>query len=1223
VAAFSINTSTGAVTLTGNPNFETKGSYSFTVVATDAAGNASEKAVTLGVTNVNEAPTAVTLSGATTSLAENTVVATRRKVADVVITDDSLGTNTVTLTGADAAVFEVESGVLYLKAGTALNFENQASYAVTVSVADSTVAGSSPVTASYMLSVTNVDEVAPNFSSSASASALDNENLVYTAIAVDTDFNEPDTAQSVSYSLMPSVGDASLLNINSATGAVTLKAGFLSSATKPSYTFTVLATDAVGNARSLPVSVAVSGINAAPTALALANSVTSVPENRNTSSRVKLADIVITDDGLGRNSAALSGTDASSFEVIGTGLFLKAGTSLNFEAKTSFAVTLTVSDATLSGSTPLSLNFNLNVTNVDEVAPAVTSSSTSTVQENQGGLYTATATDTIDSTDGVITFALKANEGDVGLLSINPTTGVVRLKSGVNLNFEAKSSYSFVVLASDATGNGGERAVRVTVSDVNEDPLITSEAAAMIDNGTNAGSVIYTTLASDPDTGQALTYSISGADAQLLSIDRLTGVVTVNGLVNRSAKSSYSFDVAATDPGGLTARLAVAVTVKDVNTAPRFTSGLRVSAPENVDTSTSVYVAQVIDLESDAISFSITGGLASPFAIDARTGQVTFRTSPNFEAMGSNKFLDFEVMATDSKGASSRQTVRVDITNANDAATGSITLSTTSPKVGVTIQVNGTTSIADPDNPSGVSSSDLRYRWYRDGDVIASQSGSSYVVTAADLGKKLQAEVFFVDALGNTESIKTPQSTSVTSNTPGALSLSSQTVRQNQTLVVNRDSLNDADGVPLSGLTFKWFESKSASRVDPAGELSATGSLSLDQSLVGKFIYARATYTDLGGSAEEVVTAVYTVENVNDSPTGTPTISGSAVEGQTLTAVTTDLLDLDGLGTLSYRWLLDGQSIAGATDRTLTVAQAMVGSKIQFEVSWRDGQGTLERVSSTTTAVVQNRKDPASLNSAVFNFVRDGGTPSSGSVDLQTNAWSGSNSGPVYQPRVGDQLTVTVGITDPDNVSLSNLTGSVTSGALSYQWLANNVPISGATASTFTISDAMAGQRLSVQLRFTDAFGDAETLTIPATSAVGRKIMAPESNGFVPSGTLGVDLFVANSKQNFFLVQANLDRQAVDQVSGFASDDMVWIDLNSFGVTATSLASGALSSTAFVDRTVNLNDALPSSACFFYTKNSSNVGVVWFDPDGSGPMAPFMVVELVAAPAITASNIGI
>ncbi len=51
-AAFSINASTGAVTLTGNPDFETQSSYSFTVVATDAAGNASEQAISLGINDL-------------------------------------------------------------------------------------------------------------------------------------------------------------------------------------------------------------------------------------------------------------------------------------------------------------------------------------------------------------------------------------------------------------------------------------------------------------------------------------------------------------------------------------------------------------------------------------------------------------------------------------------------------------------------------------------------------------------------------------------------------------------------------------------------------------------------------------------------------------------------------------------------------------------------------------------------------------------------------------------------------------------------------------------------------------------------------------------------------------------------------------------------------------------------------------------------------------------
>ena len=53
-SAFSIDASSGAVALVGNPNFESKSAYSFTVVATDAAGNASEQAVSLSVNDLDE-----------------------------------------------------------------------------------------------------------------------------------------------------------------------------------------------------------------------------------------------------------------------------------------------------------------------------------------------------------------------------------------------------------------------------------------------------------------------------------------------------------------------------------------------------------------------------------------------------------------------------------------------------------------------------------------------------------------------------------------------------------------------------------------------------------------------------------------------------------------------------------------------------------------------------------------------------------------------------------------------------------------------------------------------------------------------------------------------------------------------------------------------------------------------------------------------------------------
>ena len=56
---FIINSATGAVTTTGSLNFEAAASHSITAVVTDGAGQATSRAFTINVGNVNEAPVAV------------------------------------------------------------------------------------------------------------------------------------------------------------------------------------------------------------------------------------------------------------------------------------------------------------------------------------------------------------------------------------------------------------------------------------------------------------------------------------------------------------------------------------------------------------------------------------------------------------------------------------------------------------------------------------------------------------------------------------------------------------------------------------------------------------------------------------------------------------------------------------------------------------------------------------------------------------------------------------------------------------------------------------------------------------------------------------------------------------------------------------------------------------------------------------------------------------
>ena len=52
-------------------------------------------------------------------------------------------------------------------------------------------------------------------------------------------------------------------------------------------------------------------------------------EDTDTSLGVKIADIVITDDALGTNNITLAGADAASFEIVGSELRLKAGTTVD------------------------------------------------------------------------------------------------------------------------------------------------------------------------------------------------------------------------------------------------------------------------------------------------------------------------------------------------------------------------------------------------------------------------------------------------------------------------------------------------------------------------------------------------------------------------------------------------------------------------------------------------------------------------------------------------------------------------------------------------------------------------------------------------------------------------------------------------------------------------------------------------------------------------------
>ena len=97
---------------------------------------------------------------------------------------------------------------------------------------------------------------------------------------------------------------------------------------------------------------------------------------------------------------------------------------------------------------------------------------------------------------------------------------------------------------------------------------------------------------------------------------------------------------------------------------------------------------------------------------------------------------------------------------------------------------------------------------------------------------------------------------------------------------------------------------------------------------------------------------------VNQAPTGTVIVTGTATQGQTLT-VTNTLADPDGLGVITYQWKANGTAIGGATSSSYTLTPAEVGKTITVTASYTDGQGVAESVSSAATAVITTSTPPS------------------------------------------------------------------------------------------------------------------------------------------------------------------------------------------------------------------------------------------------------------------------
>ena len=214
------------------------------------------------------------------------------------------------------------------------------------------------------------------------------------------------------------------------------------------------------------------------------------------------------------------------------------------------------------------------------------------------------------------------------------------------------------------------------------------------------------------------------------------------------------------------------------------------------------------------------------------------------------------------------------------------------------------------------------------------------------------------------------------------------TVAEDQTVTVTIAGVVDADNVTPDNPTgeirtpvsFFWQveEDPGSGRFttilndNVGGELArATGtSFTVPETLVGQALRVMAIYKDANGVLETVFSDATVVANVNDAPTGAPTINDTTpTEGLALTVNPLTITDPDGTtaavaaGAFAFQWQQANATgvgggaagfsdIVDATGQLFVPTQDQVNRELRVVVTYTDDQGTTETVFSASTTVV-------------------------------------------------------------------------------------------------------------------------------------------------------------------------------------------------------------------------------------------------------------------------------
>jgi hypothetical protein len=702
LGSLTIDPVSGEVVLLDDPDYEATAEYNFSVIATDTAGNQSQsQSVNLVI---NDEQLAITSSSTADAVDENidsgsVVYSTTVSGAEAQDTISySLLTNlTVEQGGIEQRFVEQQDGSiklqLFVSPSLVANYPNSIeNFDLVIGYDDSSITQQSVSVASeaqlQIVEETVVGEIKiagifmdqlPNISDNPIVELVFTLNQDITSaefsvtdVLIGTDHNPLQNSISRYY-------DSRGFEVDAVTGDVSI-IDSPDHESRTDYVFSVMAIDeARGQSDIQTVTLAINDVDDYAPDVDVVPSEPSSPDTgitvvENSGAGQQILTVTADDSGdiTGGVTFSLAGAHADSFNINANTGAVTLIENPDFEAQSAYNFIVIATDA--AGNSDQQ-DIQVNIENVDDSAPEITSGATAGyIEENSGAnqiIYSVIADDSNDISATPITYSLSGDSDSA--LSIDANTGDVTLSD--NPDIETQAQYIFTVLATDGAGNVSQgQTVTLNINNIDEiAPEITSGTVAnnVVENSAS-GQHVYTVTASDSaDISGGVSYSLADDSDGSFSIDA-EGKVTFTASADYEQQSSYSFSVVATDAAGNSSEPhVVSMQVDNLDeTGPIITSS---DAANDINESSGanqvVYTATAEDTDfngEEAIQFSLDASSDSVFSINAETGEVTLAFDPDFEAQ--NQY-SFTVIATDGSGNQSQsQIVSLSINDVDDFA---------------------------------------------------------------------------------------------------------------------------------------------------------------------------------------------------------------------------------------------------------------------------------------------------------------------------------------------------------------------------------------------------------------------------------------------------------------------------------------------------------------------------------------------------------------------------